>query len=553
MQARRLHLGRPLLALLGPLLLAHGARADGLEPYLPTGITERAFRRALESDLGSGLSGAVPTALLHAAVELEPERFGESLPAAYARYGFQRLRGRDLPVGIVEVRQLGVRAHQFNCLACHAGPGRAGAEARRLIVGATNHEIDFTGWYADVFGALRRLAEQEAPRVDVTPGGGQVEPLTRALYVAQVSTLLRRAAQEGLRKVGRRLSPSERLTLLALAKNVTDDVIAGRSAGPGEDYGHGRTVVLQAYRALRFGLDDGPYAPVKPPDLFGVRARRTLLWTGSERYEGAGLWTGRADARSESLPTAAERVARNGMLVPWIQLDPIRRQPIADELTLLRFPRYLRMGRLLSQAAPPPARAPRGAAELDAFQRGRAVFERTCAGCHGRYEFREQATLDGAPGLVSEVVDYPERVLPVEEVGTDASYVSANDADFRRAFLETTLGRARLFEPRLSRGYVARPLYGIRLRSPYLHNGSVPSLRAMLTPPERRPRGFYVGPGVSFDPRALGLKASPRGQGPPRARWRDTTRPGDRASGHPFGTRLAEPLKRDLLEFLRRL
>lgn len=542
-----------LPSLLLGLLCGSAAAGDELEPYLPTGITEEAFRGALESDLGSGLSGAVPAALLHAAIELEPERFGPSLPEAYARYGFQRLRGRELPVGIVEVRQLGVRAHQFNCLACHAGPGRQGAEATRLIVGATNHELDFTGWYADVFGALRRLAEREASAVGVAPGGGEVEPLTRALYVAQVSTLLRRAAQRGLRKAGRRLGPTERLTLLAMAKNVTDDVIAGKTSGPGEDYGHGRTVVLQAYRTLRFGLEGGAYAPVKPPDLFGVRARRTLLWTGSERYEGAGVWAGRSDPRSERLPDAAERVARNGMLVPWIQLDPVRRKPIADALTLLRFPRYLRMGRVLSQAAPPPARAPQTGGERAAFARGQAVFERTCAGCHGRYEFSPGTTLGGAPGLVSRVRDYPEKVLPADKVGTDPSYVSANDVDFRQAFLGTTLGRARLFEPQLSRGYVARPLYGIRLRSPYLHNGSVPSLRAMLTPPEQRPRGFYVGPGVSYDPATIGLQASPQGQGPPRARWRDTRRAGNRATGHPFGTRLPEASKSDLLEFLRRL
>ncbi|HBP22368.1 MAG TPA: hypothetical protein DEA08_31875 [Planctomycetes bacterium] len=542
------------LALGLSLLLAGVAAAgDGLEPYLPTGITERAFRQVLESDLGSGLSGAVPAALLHAVIELEPGRFGESLPEAYARYGFQRLSGRELPVGIVEVRQLGVRAHQFNCLACHAGPGREGAEARRLIVGLTNHEIDFTGWYADVFGALRRLGEREARGVGVTPGSGEVRPATRALYVAQVATLLRRAAQRGLRRVGRRLSPTERLTLLAMAKNVTDDVIAGKTSGPGEDYGHGRTVVLQAYRSLRFGLPDGPYAPVKPPDLFGVRARKTLLWTASERYEGAGLWSGGRDPRSRRLPDAAERVARNGMLVPWIQLDPVRRKPIADELTLLRFPRYLRMGRVLSQATPPPAPAPRGPEQQSAFERGRAVFERTCAGCHGRYEHREAPTIAGDAGLLARVRDYPERVLPASEVGTDPSYVSANDVDFRAAFLGTTLGQARLFEPQLSRGYVARPLYGIRLRSPYLHNGSVPSLRALLTPPAQRPRGFYVGPGVPYDPSAVGLQALEQGQGPPRARWRDTTRAGNRASGHPFGTRLPAERKEDLLAYLRRL
>ena len=36
-------------------------------------------------------------------------------------------------------------------------------------------------------------------------------------------------------------------------------------------------------------------------------------------------------------------------------------------------------------------------------------------------------------------------------------------------------------------GYANQPLDGIWLRGPYLHNGSVPTLRDLLEPPERRP------------------------------------------------------------------
>ena len=42
-------------------------------------------------------------------------------------------------------------------------------------------------------------------------------------------------------------------------------------------------------------------------------------------------------------------------------------------------------------------------------------------------------------------------------------------------------------------GYVAKPLVGVWLLGPYLHNGSVPTLRDLLSPPEQRPRVFYRG------------------------------------------------------------
>ena len=37
------------------------------------------------------------------------------------------------------------------------------------------------------------------------------------------------------------------------------------------------------------------------------------------------------------------------------------------------------------------------------------------------------------------------------------------------------------------------PLDGIWLRAPYLHNGSVPTLRDLLRPPDERPVVFYRG------------------------------------------------------------
>ncbi|MFK4719449.1 mono/diheme cytochrome c family protein [Bradyrhizobium niftali] len=52
--------------------------------------------------------------------------------------------------------------------------------------------------------------------------------------------------------------------------------------------------------------------------------------------------------------------------------------------------------------------------------------------------------------------------------------------------------------------YRARPLDGVWATAPYLHNGSVPTLRDMLVPQAERPRSFCVG-SRAFDPVKVGL------------------------------------------------
>ena len=78
------------------------------------------------------------------------------------------------------------------------------------------------------------------------------------------------------------------------------------------------------------------------------------------------------------------------------------------------------------------------------------------------------------------------------------------------------------------------PLITLLASAPYLHNGSVPTLEALLQPSDERPRTFVLG----------------QGQG---AFTFDTRLPGNRNLGHEFGTHWSSQEKRDLLEFLESL
>ncbi len=100
-------------------------------------------------------------------------------------------------------------------------------------------------------------------------------------------------------------------------------------------------------------------------------------------------------------------------------------------------------------------------------------------------------------------------------------------------------------------GYVAKPLVGVWLLGPYLHNGSVPTLRDLLSPPEQRPRVFYRGYDV-VDTENIGFISTG-----PLAATRgfriDTVQRGNGNAGHEYGTGLSEPDKRALLEYLKTL
>jgi hypothetical protein len=100
--------------------------------------------------------------------------------------------------------------------------------------------------------------------------------------------------------------------------------------------------------------------------------------------------------------------------------------------------------------------------------------------------------------------------------------------------------------------YKSRPLDGIWASAPYLHNGSVPTLYDLLLPVEERPKSFCVGDG-EFDPVKVGYKTYPGPVCPDRTSLVDTSLPGSRNIGHPYGVNLNEVDRRNLVEYLKSL
>ena len=165
---------------------------------------------------------------------------------------------------------------------------------------------------------------------------------------------------------------------------------------------------------------------------------------------------------------------------------------------------------------------------------GKAVFDKSCAGCHA----------SARTGTV----------VPVAEVGTDRNRIdtwtgkSAGAAN--KAVKDMGIERKGLVEADPT-GYVAAFLDGVWLKAPYLHNGSVPSLRDMLEPAAKRPREFYRGYDV-YDPTNAGFVS----QGPKAERAGtkyEVERKGNGNQGHEFGVALPQQDKDALIEYLKTL
>jgi len=106
--------------------------------------------------------------------------------------------------------------------------------------------------------------------------------------------------------------------------------------------------------------------------------------------------------------------------------------------------------------------------------------------------------------------------------------------------------------------YKARPHNGIWATPPYLHNGSVPNLFALLSPVPERPKVFYLG-NKQYDPVKLGLNTDPL-EGATEFR---TDVPGNSNAGHEFndgpkgngviGRKLSEEERMQIIEYLKTL
>ena len=170
---------------------------------------------------------------------------------------------------------------------------------------------------------------------------------------------------------------------------------------------------------------------------------------------------------------------------------------------------------------------------------GQLLFEEHCSGCHGTYGENET---------------YPNKVVALKVIKTDPYYATyAIDAPIVDWYNNSWFAKTQptsYFEPEA--GYIAPPLDGIWATAPYLHNGSIPTLDALLDSKSRPDYWQRSGDSRDYDYEKVGWQYKPRNNG--RGKWTyDTSIPGYSNVGHYFGDKLSTPERRAVIEYLKTL
>lgn len=172
--------------------------------------------------------------------------------------------------------------------------------------------------------------------------------------------------------------------------------------------------------------------------------------------------------------------------------------------------------------------------------RGKILFENNCSDCHGTY---------GPDGK------YPNLLIPGSVIKTDSMSYSSNFSSprflewFNKSWFKTGDRQADLVP---FNGYIAPPLDGIWITAPYLHNGSVPSLEAVLNS-KLRPVFWardFINPGYDIQNPGWVYTVSDRQY--TRSTY-NTTLPGYSNKGHYFGDTLKDSERKAIMEYLKTL
>lgn len=521
---------------------AYSAWSASSSAEAPKGAALFAFGDFGVLDLDTLETSAIPWSVVSAALALReagnaPDRVEASaVERALKRFGFlfpERIAGHEdlkptpgIPLGLSIGRiersfpPIQVTAANLGCAACHAG---------------TAYSADGT--------PNPGLAVLATPNTSLN-----LEAFARSAYDAMKSAL---SSEEALLAAIDRLYPQmtmrERLTLRWMVLPKARSRIGALATGIDRPlpFPNGAPGLTNGAAALKYLLGVTPRDRFQPapsfvsiPELGDRFFRSALLADGAYAPKNQPRFRPIARAEAEARDPHDFAAIASFFTVPSMGMTPARAEAaIPDFVEVMRFLRDYR-----------PPRFP-GTIDRALAARGRDIYARECASCHGTYD----VSFD-APRLV---------LFPnwAGNVGTDRSRVTAID-DATIAVVAKTVYAKRYMDPAAT-GITAAPLLtGVWASAPYFVNGSVPTLRHLLEP-DSRPVRFMVG-GHRLDLARVGIAGTlqvdgswvyPEGYAPySTPALIDTTQPGHSNRGHEAEVRSLTADERDaLLEYLKLL
>jgi hypothetical protein len=429
-----------------------------------------------------------------------PELFGDKLPEpgrGWESVGFVFEKDKDLPVGMSQRRYLGFDVVWLNCAFCHAGTVRETAQSEPKVYSAMPaNTFDFRAFMRFLFatGEDRRFTPRDILR--------------------QINIIRQREGLDNLPLIDRLVLRFYGIYFMRERILTLRDRLNFIKEQP--EWGPGRVDTFNPLKAY-FNF---------PPDKLAKEERIGTtdfpsIWNQAQR-ESLKMnlhW----DGNNVSLEERNRSAAMGTGITP----------PTGDRASLKRVADWVR--NLAAPAYP-------FAVDKDLAAQGAPLYKAYCAKCHGA---------DGKDFRGEDVG----KVVPIAEIGTDRHRLDSYtyEVAVNQNMIFAGYGEERFSHFRKTFGYANSPLDGLWLRAPYLHNGSVPTLRDLLEPGDKRPKSFYRGYDV-YDQKKVGF-ISDVGEEKGRKYFRfDTDEPGNSNNGHEgkqYGTELSTAEKDALLEYLK--
>ena len=424
-------------------------------------------------------------------IKVLPTVFADKLPGKdYTSLGFIQEPDRELPISFVRsTNSLGIEVVTENCATCHVGTLRSSPDdTEPQIISA------MPGMSINLQGFIRFVTESAAD-----------ERFTADNLMPFINS------------AGANFNPLEKLVYRFLViPRTRDELLELRHdfAFMNEQslYGPGRVDTFTSYKTRRYGF---PVDKLSPTELEGI-SDYPSIWNQGPRQTMRLHWDGNNNDASERNRTAALALVSP----TTIDFDSLER--IRTWLMEIEAPQYpYAIDRTLAS-------------------KGKLIFENNCASCH-----TEQGANIG-------------QITPIEEVQTDRgridsyTYELASNQNLTFSGITYKGVDQRFSHFKKTNGYTNSLLDGIWLRSPYLHNGSVPTLRDLLKKPADRPKTFYRGYDV-YDRENVGYVSTVASENGKEFFLYDTSLPSNHNIGHLYGTDLADSARDALLEYLKTL
>ncbi len=446
--------------------------------------------------IGSEGNTGLPTPILQALPVLYKDRLG---PNGFGAFGMITEPGKDLPIGFSKRFTGGVERAWLNCSVCHYGTYTLpGSDEVHVIPGGASNDLELyklMRFFIDVGNDPGFTADAVIKAINSDEVPGRLNLFERILYRVAVMPLVKNALHE----------LSGQLEFVARQ----------------EDYGPGRVDTFNSYKVLQFNFPMGPdnisdsalNGSSDYPSIWmqGPRAGMNLHWDGNN-----------------SSVTERNFSAALGAGVSPVTVDVEALYRVRDWIETLEAPSFP------------------GVVDPELAAIGEPLYYEYCADCHG---------MGGDDGFDYDTGRYPYlgEVVELSEIGTDRGRWESYDQDFSAAQMNLYAGYPWQFKNfKKTNGYANHPLDGIWARSPYLHNGSVPTLRDLMNPVSERPAVWWRG-ARELDLVNVGYRSDEAAGGTFRY---DTSVLGNKNTGHEgteYGTDLSDAEKDAIVEYMKTL